>query len=135
MVELEHLIGAVGSAPCVVTSDNSAVAMGSGALPVFATPALVALIESAACQAIGNYLPPGLTTLGTGISLRHLAATPIGHNIQAEARLVGVSGRKLEFKVAAFDEREKIAEGTHERFIVEASRFMSKMVAKKPKGS
>lgn len=135
MVELEHLVGAVGTAPSVVTSDNSAVAMGSGALPVFATPALVALMESAACQAISSYLPPGLTTVGTEIAVKHMAATPIGHNIQAEARLIKVAGRKLTFKVTAYDEREKIADGTHERFVVEASRFMAKMIDKKPKGS
>lgn len=134
MVELEHLVGAMGYAPGVVNAENSAVSMGSGALPVLATPALVALIEQAAGNAVTSYLPPGMTTVGTALNLRHLAATPVGHNVQAEAVLVGVSGRRLEFKVTAFDEREKIAEGTHERFIVDAERFMVKMTAKKPKG-
>ncbi|MNX67247.1 Fluoroacetyl-CoA thioesterase [compost metagenome] len=134
MVELDHLVGALGHAPSVVNADNTAVAMGSGALPVLATPAIVGLVEQAAANAVSPYLPPGMTTVGTGISLRHLAATPIGHNVQAEAVLVKVSGRRLEFKVAAYDEREKIAEGTHERFIVEAERFMAKMSAKRPKG-
>lgn len=135
MVELEHLVGAMGHAPSVVSTENTAITLGSGALPVLATPALVALVEHAASSAVTSYLPPGMTTVGTGISLRHLAATPIGHNVQAEAVLVAVSGRRLEFKVTAYDEREKIAEGTHERFIVDAQRFMAKMVDKKPKGS
>ena len=135
MVELEHMIGAIGHAPSVVGIDNTAVAMRSGTLPVFATPALVALLEEAASNAISTYLPPGMTTVGTAISLRHVAATPSGHNIHAEAVLTGVSGRKLAFKLTAYDEREKIAEGTHERFIVDAERFMAKMIDKKPKGS
>lgn len=134
MVELEHLVGAMGHAPSVVNTENTAITMGSGALPVLATPALVALVEHAAASAVTSYLPPGMTTVGTSIHLRHLAATPIGHNVQAEAVLVAVSGRRLEFKVQAYDEREKIAEGTHERFIVDAERFMAKMADKKPKG-
>jgi predicted thioesterase len=124
----------MGHAPGMVATDNTAVTMGSGTLPVLATPAIVALVEQAASQAISSYLPPGMTTVGTGLALRHLAATPLGHNIQAEAILTRVSGRKLEYKVAAYDEREKIAEGTHERFIVDVERFMAKMSDKKPKG-
>lgn len=134
MIELDHVIGAVGHAATVVASENTAVTLGSGALPIFGTPALTALVEQAAIQALQGHLPLGMTTLGTGLQLRHLAATPVGHNVQAEATLVAVSGRRLEFRVAAFDEREKIAEGTHERFIVDASRFMERMSAKRPKG-
>lgn len=135
MVELDHVVGAVGHAAAVVSADNTAVALGSGALPIFGTPALLALVEKAAVQALQGHLPLGMTTLGTGIQLRHMSATPLGHNVQAEATLVAVSGRRLEFRVAAFDERERIAEGTHERFIVDAGRFMDRMTAKRPKGS
>lgn len=135
MVELDHVVGAVGHAAAVVSADNTAVALGSGALPIFGTPALLALVEKAAVQALQGHLPLGMTTLGTGIQLRHMSATPLGHNVQAEATLVAVSGRRLEFRVAAFDERERIAEGTHERFIVDAGRFMERMTAKRPKGS
>lgn len=133
MVELEHLIGATGHAAAVVSSENTAVTVGSGALPVYATPAMAALIEKAAVQAIQNYLPLGMTSVGTALSIRHIAATPIGHNVQAEAVLTAVNGRKLEFRVTAFDEKEKIGEGTHERFLVNAETFMERMIAKKPK--
>lgn len=135
MIELEHAIGAVGHAATVVAPDNTAVSLGSGALPIFGTPALAALIEQAAVKALQGHLPLGMTTLGTALQLRHQAATPLGHNVQAEAVLIAVSGRRLEFRVNAFDEREKIAEGKHERFIVDAGRFMERMAAKRPKGS
>lgn len=133
MIELDHLVGAMGHASSMVTTDNTAVAMGSGALPVYATPAMATLMEQAAITAVQSYLPLGMTTVGTALEVRHLAATPIGHNVQAEAVLLSVSGRKLCFKVAAFDEREKIGEGKHERFIVEAESFMTKMASKRPK--
>lgn len=135
MIELDHAIGAVGHAATVVAPDNTAVTLGSGALPVYGTPALAALIEQAAVQALQGHLPLGMTSLGTSLKLNHQAATPMGHNVQAEATLIAVAGRRLEFRVAAFDEREKIAEGTHERFIVDAARFMERMAAKRPKGS
>lgn len=135
MMELEHAIGAVGHASTVVATENTAVSLGSGALPLFGTPALAALIEQAAVHALEGLLPLGMTSLGTSLNLRHLAATPMGHNVQAEATVIGVSGRRLEFKVAAYDEREKIADGTHERFVVDAQRFMERMTAKRPKGS
>lgn len=133
MIELEHLVGAIGHASGLVTTDNTAVTMGTGALPVFGSPAMAALMEQAAIGAIQPYLPLGMTTVGTALNVRHLAASPVGHNVQAEAVLLSVSGRRLVFKVSAFDEREKIGEGTHERFIVEAESFMTKMATKKPK--
>ncbi|HBN09528.1 MAG TPA: hypothetical protein DD435_13050 [Cyanobacteria bacterium UBA8530] len=117
----------------MVSSENTAVTVGSGALPLYATPSLVALMEKAAIHAIQGFLPLGMTSVGTALNLRHLAATPIGHNIQTEAVLTAVNGRKLEFKIAAFDEKEKIGEATHERFVVSAEKFMDRMVAKKPK--
>lgn len=133
MIELDHLVGATGHAATVVSGENTAVTLGSGALPVFATPAMVAMMERAATNALQNFLPLGTTTVGTGLSVRHLAATPLGHNVQAEAVLTAVNGRKLEFKVSAYDEKEKIGEGTHERFLVTAETFMERMSAKKPK--
>lgn len=133
MIEMDHLLGVAGHAATIVNSENTAVTVGSGALPVFATPAMAALIEQAAVQAVQPFMPLGTTTVGVGIQIRHLAATPVGHNINAEAVVVGVEGRKLEFKIAVFDEREKIGEGTHERFVVDAESFMSKLNLKKPK--
>lgn len=134
MVELDHLIGYVGHAASLVGPENTAIAMGSGALPTLATPAIAALAEQAAINALQQVLPLGMTTVGTEIHLKHLAATPIGHNIQVEAVVTGVAGRKVQFRFQASDEREKIAEGTHERFIIEAERFMARLAEKKPKG-
>ncbi len=134
MVELEHVVGYQGHAEMVVGAENTAVAMGSGALPTLATAALVALAEQAAINAVASVLPLGMTTVGTEIQLRHLTATPLGHNIKAEAVVTQVAGRKVHFKIQAHDEREKIAEGIHERFIIEAERFMARLADKKPKG-
>jgi predicted thioesterase len=135
MVELEHAVGHMGHAAMVVEQEHTAVAMGSGALPTLATPALIALAEQAAINAVASVLPLGMTTVGTEVHMRHLTATPVGHNVQAEAVVMQVAGRKVHFKIQAFDEREKIAEGTHERFIIEAERFMARLADKKPKGS
>ena len=134
MVELDHVVGYMGHASLVVDADHTAVSMGSGALPTLATPALVALAEQAAMHAVQSVLPLGMTTVGTEINLRHLTATPVGHNVTAEAIVTGVAGRKIFFNIQCTDEREKVAEGTHERFIIEAERFMARLMDKKPKG-
>jgi predicted thioesterase len=133
MIEMDHLLGVAGHAATVVGSDNTAVSVGSGALPVFATPMMAALMEQAAVAAVQPFMPLGKTTMGTGLNIRHLAATPVGHNVQAEAVVVAVEGRRIEFKVTVFDEREKIGEGSHERFVVDAENFLAKLVNKKPK--
>lgn len=133
MIEMDHLLGVVGYAATIVGPENTAVTVGSGTLPVFATPSMVALMEQAAVTALQSFLPLGMTTVGTGVTVRHMAATPVGHNVQAEAVVTAVEGRRIEFHVKVFDEREKIGEGTHERFIVDAESFMGKLVLKKPK--
>lgn len=133
MIEMDHLLGVAGHAATVVGPENTAVTVGSGTLPVFSTPSMVALMEQAAVQALQSFLPLGCTTVGMGISCKHLAATPVGHNIHAEAVVTAVEGRRIEFKVTVRDEREKIGEGTHERFMLDAESFMSKLVLKKPK--
>jgi predicted thioesterase len=133
MVEMDHLLGVMGYAATVVSSDNTAVTMGSGSLPIFASPAMAQLAEQAAVAALQAFLPLGSTTVGMGLNLKHLAASPIGHNVQAEAVVVNVEGRRLEFKITVYDEREKIGEGTHERFVVDAEGFMGKLMLKKPK--
>jgi predicted thioesterase len=133
MIEMDHLLGVVGYAATVVGPENTAVSVGSGTLPVFSTPSLAALMEQAAVSALQAFLPLGMTSVGTSLSLKHLAATPVGHNIRADATVTAVEGRRIEFTVKVFDEREKIGEGTHERFLVDAESFMSKLVLKKPK--
>lgn len=109
-----------------VDAANTALAVGSGGLAVFSTPMMIALMESAAARGVQPFLADGETTVGTLVSVRHLAATPVGMTVRAVARLDQVEGRRLLFTVEAFDEREKIGEGTHERFIIQAERFMAK---------
>ncbi len=107
-------------------SSNTALTMGSGSLEVFATPAVVALMEKAACQAIADKLEEGITTVGTMMWVEHVSASPIGADISASAVLTGTDGRKFFFDVFAYDNAGLIAKGKHERFSVNAERFMNK---------
>ena len=122
--------GLVGEARVMVDATNLASAFGTNAVEVYATPALVALIENAAIKAVDHLLPSGSSTVGTHLDLRHLAATPPGLEVWARAELVEVEGRRLKFKVEAFDPSEKIGEGTHERFIVDLGRLIARAQAK-----
>lgn len=118
--------GLRGHAATTVTDDKTAAVIGSGDLPVFGTPALVALMERAALNAISGHLAPTETTVGTAMEVAHLAATRLGADVRAEAELVAVEGRTLSFTVVAFDDRQKIAEGRHRRVCVDRSRFLAK---------
>ena len=108
------------------TEETSAVAMGSGSLNVLSTPSMLALMERAANELVNRHLPLEQTSVGTSLNVEHKAATPIGLTFRAEAELIAIDGRKLTFKVRAFDEREEIGSGTHERFIVNRKKFQSK---------
>jgi fluoroacetyl-CoA thioesterase len=120
-------IGLRGQATVRVTGDRTAQALGSGDLAVFATPAMVALMEAAAVQALSGSLAEGETTVGTRIEVSHLAATPVGMEVRAEAELTAVEGRKLIFTIAAHDQQQKIGEGLHQRMIVARDRFLAKL--------
>ena len=124
-------VGILGEATCQVTAENTAAAMGSGMLEVFATPAMIALIEKAACQSVQPELDEGCGTVGIDLRVKHLAATPVGMQVTAKTELIAVEGRKLVFKVEAFDDAGKIGEGEHERFIVQNEKFFAKAQAKK----
>ncbi len=123
--------GLVGEASAVVTETETAQAIGSGDVPVLGTPALVALLEQAAVNAIAGRLDPGLTTVGVQIDVRHLAATPGGATVRARATLTAVKGRSLTFHLVAHDEVEQVAEGAHRRVIVDRARFVHKANAKR----
>ncbi len=110
-----------------VDDGNTAAAMGSGDMPVFATPAMAALMENAAMKAVEGALPEGAATVGTAISISHVKASPVGARITASAELVEVDGRRLVFTVRAWDERGTIGEGSHTRFVVDRGRFMGKL--------
>lgn len=110
----------------IVTDEDTASRYGSGMVPVFATPALVGLMENAAMMAVKDHLPEGTLTVGAGINIRHLKATPVGSKVWAEAELVRSEGRKLEFSITAWDEEGQIGSGTHNRFVVNRAEFMKK---------
>ena len=124
-------IGLKGLAETLVTEENTAAAMGSGLLPVFATPAMLALMEKAAAGSVQPYLPEGQGTVGTRLEVSHLAATPIGLSVRAESELIAIDRRKLRFSVRAWAEDELIGEGEHERFIIDNARFLEKALAKR----
>ncbi|WP_088225324.1 thioesterase family protein [Desulfosporosinus sp. FKB] len=117
-------IGARGQAETTVTLANTAKTMGSGGLEVFATPAMVALMEQAAVNALE--LPEGQSSVGTSLMITHSAATPIGGRITATAELIEIDRRRLVFTVEASDEAGQIGSGKHERFIIEAESFLIK---------
>lgn len=123
-------IGMRGRAETIVTPDNTARAAGSGLVPVFATPWMVALMENAAVQAVQEALAPGEGTVGTRLDVTHDAATPIGMKVWAEAEVTAVEGRRLTFAVSAFDEAGEIGGGIHERFIIKTDKFLARAQAK-----
>jgi predicted thioesterase len=122
--------GICGSGTLTVTQAETAQAMGSGTLPVFATPSMIALMENTAYRSVAPYLEPGQSTVGTSIQVRHTSATPVGMEVRCEAELVEVDRKRLVFSVKAYDAAGLIGEGTHERFIVEDQRFLSKAQGK-----
>jgi predicted thioesterase len=122
--------GAVGSAQLTVAPEHTAPHVGSGKVPVLATPIVINLLEAAALAAVEHLLPEGHQSLGVRLDVRHFAATPVGMRVEAKAELIAVDGRMLKFRVSARDEREPISEGTHERVVVNVARFDRRMEAK-----
>ncbi|GIL12407.1 MAG: thioesterase [Chloroflexota bacterium] len=122
--------GLTGERTAVVTDDLTATHLGSGGLPVYATPAMIALMEAAAVAAIDHLLPEGQASVGTALDVRHLAATPLGQQVRARAEVTRVEGRQVVFKVQAWDEQELIGEGTHTRFVIDVTRFTQRVESK-----
>lgn len=127
----ELYTGLRGEASTEVVFENTAAAVGSGALPVFATPSMLALMEKAALDSVQPFLEKGQGTVGTRLDVSHLAATPIGMRVRAESELMGIDRRKLTFRVRAWAGEELIGEGSHQRFIVDSERFLARALAKK----
>ena len=109
-----------------VTKDACASVMGSGELEVFATPAMIALIEQTAWKSVAPYLQPGEGSVGTALNVRHLAATPAGLRVRCETELTLIDRRRLVFDVKVYDEFGLIGEGTHERFVIQNEKFLKK---------
>jgi fluoroacetyl-CoA thioesterase len=125
-------IGAKGTDSLRVMPAHLANQFKDAMLPqVFATPMMVTIMENAALNAIRDYLDPGESAVGTAVNIRHLAATPVGHRVTAEAIVTKVDGRRIEFTVSARDEMEEIGNGTHERMVVDMARIAKKLDAKK----
>ena len=123
-------IGLSGEVSLTVTESDTADKWGSGLVPVFGTPSLVALMEAAAVKALTGHLEENQTTVGGRIDVRHLAATPVGMQVRARAELTALEGRKLTFQIEAWDESEKIGEALHERFIIDKEKFIARAQAK-----
>ena len=132
MVDFSHLpIGREGRAEMVVTDAHTAPRIGSGRVPVLATPVMIMAMENAALNAIRPFLEPPETALGTVVAVRHLAATPLGQRVRAEAEVTKVDGRRIEFTLSARDESEEIGRGTHERMVVDYDRIAERVAAKR----
>jgi len=127
-------LGAKGTYTLKVTPAHLANQFKDAVLPqVFATPMMVTIMENAALNAVRDYLEPGESVVGTVVNIKHLAATPVGHQVTAEATVTKVDGRRIEFDVTARDELEMIGAGTHERSVVQLDRLQKRLDAKAPK--
>ena len=118
--------GIKGHQELVVTQELTAKNMGSGVMDVFATPAMLALMEKTAFTSVAEYLNEGCGSVGTKVDIEHVASSPVGMKITCDSELIEIEGRKLVFKVEAYDEKGLIGKGTHERFIVENKKFQEK---------
>lgn len=116
-----------------VDDTNTAAAMGSGTLKVFATPSMIALMEKTAWKSVESYLEEGEGSVGTALDVKHVSATPIGMTVRCESELIETDGRRLVFKVSAYDDVGLIGEGTHQRFIVKGDKFQAKADSKAEK--
>lgn len=128
MAEIQ--VGLAAEAWVTVDDHLLATAMGSGSVAVYATPAMIALMEAAAVDALAPVLPEGQSSVGIALNVRHLAATPLGRQVRARAQVTEVDGRKVIFQVQAWDEHEMIGDGTHTRYVIDVARFMERVQAK-----
>ena len=122
--------GLQGTARLLVGVEHTAPSIGSGLVPVLATPVMINVIEAAALAAVEHLLPAGHQSLGIHLDVRHFAATPIGMRVRATAELVGIDGRTLTFKVEARDDKEPIGDGSHQRVVVNVARFDARVQKK-----
>jgi fluoroacetyl-CoA thioesterase len=125
------LPGITGKTEMVVKEEDLVGRMGEGDVKVLSTPRLIQLLEKAAIEAIKEFLPENQISLGTEVKIKHLSATPLGMKVTANALLKEVKENRLSFLVDAYDEKEKVAEGEHERVVVSKERFFQKIEKKK----
>lgn len=122
--------GITGMLESIVTEEKTAKSMGSGELAVYATPAMIALMEETAYRSVASELEEGMGSVGTLMEVKHVSASPVGMKITCRSELLEVDGRKLTFKVEAYDEKGLIGEGIHERFVIVNEKFQSKTDSK-----
>jgi fluoroacetyl-CoA thioesterase len=122
--------GLTGTASLVVGEEHTAPRVGSGRVRVLATPVMINLMEAAALDAIERLLPPGHQSLGTHLNVGHYAATPVGMGLRTSAVVTKIDGRKVEFRVEAFDDKERVGDGTHTRVVVNVERFDARVQRK-----
>ena len=124
-------IGLTGSQTERVTPDRTAASVGSGLLPVYATPAMIALMERTASELVAPFLREGEATVGTSIEVKHLAATPEGMEVRCQCVLTAIDRRRLTFAIEVFDAVGLVGTATHDRFIVDTARFMAKAASRR----
>lgn len=127
---MEITVGMKGFAETSVEREDTAAEVGSGSLLVYATPCMVALMEGAACEAINDALAEGNTSVGIELNISHVAATPVGMDVRAEAEVTAVDGKIITFALRAYDESGEIGSGTHKRCIVSSQKFLDKTYSK-----
>ena len=124
------MVGMKGEAGTLVEREDTAKEVGSGSLLVYATPAMAAMMEAAACEAIAAGLNETETTVGIELNLKHISATPVGLEVRAEAEVTAVEGKIISFRIEAFDEAGKIGEAEHKRALVNCEKFLQKTYEK-----
>lgn len=127
-------VGLRGERRLLVTSAEAIDFLGQEEARVLGTPWLIGLLELTARDSVKPHLESGQDTVGTEVSVKHLAATPLGMSVNLHSEVVEVADRRIKFRLEAFDEREKIAEGTHERFVINVAKFATRLAAKKSAG-
>ena len=125
-MEYDALKGLHNSVTLVVEHKDTAAVYGSGALEVFATPAMIALMEKTCLESVADKIGEGNTTVGIAVNIKHLKASPVGSTIRCEAEITEVDRRRLVFEVKCFEDETLVGEGIHERFVVNSQKFMSK---------
>ena len=124
-------VGIKGKKERIVPYEQTAEYISSGLLPVFATPCMIQFMEETARISVESYLAEGQSTVGTSVNIKHLASTFVGCKVTCESELIEIDRRRLVFSVRVFDERELLGEGTHERFIIDNAKFISRLEEKK----
>ena len=126
-MEYDMLKGLCHTETLVVEHKDTAAVYGSGSLEVFATPAMIALMEKTCLESVNSKIGEGNTTVGISVNIRHLKASPVGVKIRCDSKLIGVDRKRLVFEVQCFDGDTLIGEGVHERFVVDSAKFMAKL--------